>query len=83
MESTKEILTHEKIDSTTPKDVLSKACQFSMIDDEKMWLGMLDDRNNTSHVYKYEDAKRVFENIKLYLPILEKTYNKLDKKYFG
>ncbi|WP_051965322.1 HI0074 family nucleotidyltransferase substrate-binding subunit [Rickettsia tamurae] len=77
------ILTHEKIDSTTPKDVLSKASQFSMIDDEKMWLGMLDDCNNTSHVYKYEDAKRVFENIKLYLPILEKTYNKLDKKYFG
>nr|WP_253307554.1 hypothetical protein [Rickettsia endosymbiont of Ceutorhynchus assimilis] len=30
-----------------------------------------------------EDAKRVFENIKLYLPILEKTYNKLEKKYFG
>lgn len=48
-----------------------------------MWLGMLDDRNNTSHVYKYEDTKQVFENIKTYLPILEKTYNKLDKKYFG
>jgi len=79
----KKILAYEKIDSTTPKDVLSKAFQFSIIDDEKIWLEMLRDRNNTSHVYKYEDAKRVFENIKLYLPILEKTYNKLDKKYFG
>lgn len=79
----KKILTYEKIDSTTPKDVLSKAFQFSMIDDEGIWLKMLDDRNNTSHVYKYEDAKRVFENIKLYLPILEKTYHKLEKKYFG
>jgi len=79
----KKILAHEKIDSTTPKDVLSKAFQFSLIGDEKMWLGMLDDRNNTSHIYKYEDAKKVFENIKLYLPILEKTYNKLEKKYFG
>lgn len=79
----KKILAYEEIDSTTPKDVLSKAFQFSMIDDEQMWLEMLRDRNNTSHVYKYEDAKRVFENIKIYLPILEKTYNKLDKKYFG
>ncbi len=43
-----------------------------MIDDEKMWLEMLDDRNITSHAYKYEDAKRVFGNIKLYLPILKK-----------
>ncbi|XVN43913.1 MAG: HI0074 family nucleotidyltransferase substrate-binding subunit [Rickettsia hoogstraalii] len=83
MENLKKILKHEKIESNTPKDVLSKAFQFSLIDDEKMWLGMLDDRNNTSHVYKYEDAKQVFENIKLYLPILEKTYNKLEKKYFG
>ncbi|WP_342269881.1 HI0074 family nucleotidyltransferase substrate-binding subunit [Rickettsia endosymbiont of Orchestes rusci] len=79
----KKILTYEKIDSTTPRDVLSKAFQFSIIDNEEIWLKMLDERNNTSHVYKYEDAKRVFENIKLYLPILEKTYNKLEKKYFG
>ncbi|QQV74748.1 hypothetical protein H6P87_00288 [Rickettsia tillamookensis] len=79
----KKILKHEKTESNTPKDVLSKAFQFSLIDDEKLWLGMLDDRNITSHVYKYEDAQRVFENIKLYLPVLEKTYNKLEKKYFG
>ncbi len=79
----KKVLAYEEIDSTTPRDVISKAFQFNMIDDEKIWLRMLDDRNNTLHVYKYEDAKRVFENIKLYLPILEKTYHKLEKKYFG
>lgn len=77
----KKILAYEEIESTTPRDVMSKAFQFSMIDDENMWLEMLKDRNNTSRVYKYEDTKRVFENIKLYLPILEKTYNKLEKKY--
>lgn len=48
-----------------------------------MWLAMLDDRNVTSNVYKYENVKKVFEIIKLYLPVLEKTYNKLEKKYFG
>lgn len=79
----KKILTYEEIDSTTPRDVMSKAFQFNIIDDEQMWLEMLKDRNVTSHVYKYENAKQVFENIKLYLPILEKTYNKLEKKYFG
>ena len=79
----KKILAYEEIDSTTPRDVMSKAFQFYMIDDEKMWLKMLKDRNNNLHIYDYKYIEKVFENIKLYLPILEKTYNKLEKKYFG
>ncbi len=42
---------------------------------------MLDDRNNNSHVYKQEDAKPVFENIKTYEPVLVKTYTSLKEKY--
>lgn len=78
----KKILVYEKSDSTTPRDVLKKAFQFHLIDDEDLWLAMLDDRNNTSHVYKEEDALRVFENIRDYVPVLEKSYQNLKKKYF-
>lgn len=60
----KKILFYEKIESTTPRDVLRKAYQFKLINDEEQWLSMLDDRNNTSPIYKQEDAKRVFDNIK-------------------
>lgn len=77
----KKILAYEKIEATTPRDVLSKSFQFKLIDDETAWLKMLDDRNNTSHVYKQEDAKRIFEHIKIYLPVFEKTYHTLQKKY--
>lgn len=77
----KKILSYEKINAITPRDVLSQSFQFNLIDDEEMWLKMLDDRNNTSHVYKQEDAKKVFENIKTYLPVLRKTYDKLKTKY--
>lgn len=77
----KKALAYEKIDATTPRDVLSKAFQFKIIDDEAIWLKMLDDRNNASHVYKQEDAKRVFDNIKTYLPIFEKTYGNIKKQY--
>lgn len=77
----KKVLAYEKIDSTTPRDVLNKSFQFKLIDEENVWLRMLDDRNNTSHVYKQEDAKRVFENIKMYLPVFEKTYSVLKEKY--
>lgn len=77
----KKILAYEKIDSTTPRDVLSKAFQFELINDEAVWLKMLDDRNNTSHVYKQEDARRVFTNIQTYLPVFVNTYLKLQTKY--
>lgn len=77
----KKVLSYEKIDATTPRDVLRKAFQFNVINDEAIWLAMLDDRNNTSHVYKQEDAIRVFEHIKTYFPVLEKTYFDIKNKY--
>jgi nucleotidyltransferase substrate binding protein (TIGR01987 family) len=77
----KKCLAYEKLESTTPRDVLQKSFQFQLIDEEKIWLAMLDDRNNTSHIYKQSEAKKVFENIKSYYPIMEVTYKKLQEKY--
>lgn len=72
----KKILLHEKIDSSTPRDVLSKAYQYGLIDDENIWLQMLDDRNNTSHAYREERAKIIFGNIQKYLPIYQDNLSK-------
>jgi len=77
----KKVLFHEKIDTTTPRDTLSKAYQYELIGDEKTWLQMLDDRNNTSHAYREEEAKKIFENIKKYLPVFEQTYVFIQNKY--
>lgn len=77
----KKVLHWEKIESNTPRDVLSKAYQYQFIDSEKTWLQMLDDRNNTSHIYKEEEAQEIFENIKTYLPIFKTTYSKLKSRH--
>lgn len=77
----KKILAYEKIESTGPRDVLSKSFQIRLIDDEAIWLHMIDDRNNSSHVYRVEDAIRIFESIKDYHPILVKTYEKIKSQY--
>lgn len=77
----KKVLLHEKIDVTTPRDTLSKSYQFKLINDESLWLKMLDDCNNTSHAYKEHEAKIIFENIKIYLPVFESTYKSLKEKY--
>jgi nucleotidyltransferase substrate binding protein (TIGR01987 family) len=71
----------KKIESTSPRDTLSKAFQYKLIGYEETWLSMLDDRNNTSHAYKEEEAKIIFENILQYLPVFQKTYLALKEKY--
>lgn len=73
----KKALQHEKVEATTPRDTLSKAYQYKMIDNDELWLKMLDDRNNTSHAYNESLAKAIFENIKSYVPVFEETYLKL------
>ncbi len=78
----KKFLAFEKVETTTPRDVLAKAYQFGLIDDEKVWLEMLDDRNITSHLYRQKEAKRVFEKIMtLYWPVIEKNYAKLKDRF--
>lgn len=77
----KKILFYEKIEATTPRDTLSKAYQYQFIDDEAVWLDMLDNRNNTSHAYKEEAAQIIFEHIKSYVPVFEATYQKLKRMY--
>lgn len=77
----KKVLQHEKIDSITPRDTISKAFQYNLINDEKIWLTMLDDRNNTSHAYKEAEAKRIFKAINTYLPVFESSYRAIQDKY--
>lgn len=77
----KKILAYEKVESTSPRDVVSKAFQINLIDDEHIWLTMLDDRNLSSHVYNQKMAREIFERTISHLPILQKTYEKLKTKY--
>lgn len=78
----KKFLAYEKVAATTPRDVVQKAYQYSLIDNEEQWLSMLDDRNRTSHVYEEEEANRVFQNIKAYSSVLQATYARLRTKFY-
>ncbi len=82
-ETLKKILAYEKQTTTAPRDVLEKAFQYSLIDDEKAWLAMLDDRNNTSHTYEEEAANRIFQNIKKHFPVMQKTFDRLQAKFLS
>ena len=64
-----------------PKAVLQKAYMVGWLEDEKMWLAMLDDRNQTSHTYNRELAKEIYQRIKIYYPVMQSIFDHLRNKY--
>lgn len=50
-------------DVNGPKPVMREAFAHGLIDDETVWIDILNDRNLTSHVYKEQTANEIFERI--------------------
>jgi nucleotidyltransferase substrate binding protein (TIGR01987 family) len=75
------LLEKEGIEAVSPKQVLQKAFLLKWIENEKLWLAMLNDRNLTSHTYKEEAAKEIYESIQLYYPELRRLFEALKKLY--
>ncbi len=69
-------LNNKGIQVNYPKDVLKEAFSAGLLDDEFTWLNMLKDRNLTSHTYDEALANNIFAHIRLYVPILRKTFDR-------
>ncbi len=69
------------VDSRSARDVFSKAYELDWINNEQLWIDMIDDRNLTSHTYQEPTAREVYEDIKSFYPELRKAYNFLNEKY--
>lgn len=83
----KELLNYEG-DSTgvsgSPRQIIKAAYYYFDFIEEEVWLGMLKDRNDCTHIYNKDMAEAlVHKIIDLYIP----AYNKMDKsvveKYQG
>lgn len=60
-------------DLNFPKQVLRTAYENHMIDDEEVWLKMLESRNRSSHIYDDRIAASIAENItNSFLSVLKK-----------
>ncbi|MDY3618790.1 type VII toxin-antitoxin system MntA family adenylyltransferase antitoxin [Agathobaculum sp.] len=47
-----------------PKPVMREAFAHGLVEDETVWIDILNDRNLTSHVYKEQTANEIFERIR-------------------
>ncbi|MEW6007217.1 MAG: nucleotidyltransferase substrate binding protein [bacterium] len=73
-------LEYKGIDVKTPRDSLKEAFRITLIEDEEVFLDMLEDRNVTSHIYDKETSEEIFERIKIsYCNAIENLLEKLKK----
>ena len=57
-------LENEGIQCKSPKSTIKEAFQFQLIQDEEIWLEILEDRNLTSHIYDEKESREIFNRIK-------------------
>lgn len=59
------------------KNAVREMARNNLIDDPTQWLNFTDERNETSHSYDNEVAKKVFTMIENFLPFVEKLVQNL------
>ncbi|MEJ2613696.1 MAG: HI0074 family nucleotidyltransferase substrate-binding subunit, partial [Ignavibacteriaceae bacterium] len=57
-------LDSEGILTKSPKEALKETFKYGLIRDEELFLNMLEDRNQTSHIYSEDISKEIFTRIK-------------------
>ncbi len=70
----KRLLDAEGRQASLPREVLKHAYAAGWLDDETAWLQMLKDRNETSHIYDEDMARRIYNHIKANFPNMAKAY---------
>ena len=72
---------NEGIPCKTPRECLKAAFRYEIVQDEQLYVYMLEDRNKTSHIYGKEESERIFQKIKSdYVSAFEKVADVLVKK---
>ena len=72
---------NEGILCKTPRECLKAAFRYEIVQDELLYVSMLEDRNKTSHIYGKEESERIFQKIKShYVSAFEKVVDILSKK---
>lgn len=74
-------LSSEGILINSPKEALKAAFRFGLFKNESLFLDMLDDRNQTSHIYSEDVSKKIFQRIKKnYLSPIKKLTKELGER---
>lgn len=62
------------------KPAVREMARNNLINNPEIWLGYIDSRNETSHAYDEDVAKKVYAQIESFLPEAEKLLTTLNKQ---
>lgn len=66
----------------SPRDIIKEAYRFWGFMDEEIWLRMLRERNDTTHIYDGEAAKELVQKIlKEYIGEFERLQDEVQQRY--
>lgn len=67
-------------DAQSPRSTIKAAFKHGLIENGDEWIGMMLDRNRTSHVYDEKTALEIYNNVKKdYVFLLEKFVKKIQE----
>ena len=67
------------VEIKSPRVTIREAFSYGLIQDGEQWIDMMVDRNKTSHLYDEQEAKLIYEKIKLtYSHLLSSLCDKLE-----
>ena len=76
----KRTLSYIGIESTSPRSCFKDAFQQGWLQDEMLWLDMIEMRNLTSHTYDETQTRQLLDKIDDYLIAFNQLYILLEKK---
>ncbi len=75
------ILSYLGIECYSPRNCIKEAFRQGLIEDDEIFLDMLEDRNLSSHIYEEDSVEEIFRRIKeVYVDVLEKSIKNLEIK---
>lgn len=77
----KKICQEEGLEANSPRSVFQQAYAAKLIDDERVWLEMIEDRNLTSHTYRQPVADEIYGHCEKYSKVMINTYEKLQTRF--
>ncbi len=64
----------------SPKQVFKEAFALALIEDEDIFIGMIESRNMLAHTYNEEQAKNIYRKCPAYLSAMKNVFDKLKKQ---
>lgn len=75
--ATRRFVRSEGLEASSPREALKAALKLGWIDDDPIWLRMLDDRNRTSHTYNEATAEEIYARLAAYAGVMAELARRL------